>query len=361
MKRNLFVFLIMAFVVLSSGNAFADEPPNFGVSTEGIKLGELRDDTWRSGMHGLIVDGSNVYAVRGGRLISEYEVVVDKSSDGGLTWLQSTGIARHSNIDDSSQPGIALNRVTKELHFVWATYEPLLSPTRNLYYGNGTITTRVNGSINRSDCSNIAVDGNGVIHIVFSADDEKLYYTSSSDNGVTFSAPAVIASGGWISFASDSAGNLYLAYKGNDSYYYFMKKPSSGNWSSPYLACTSCQGHDPSIAVYDSNRIYFAVADTIVATSNGGQTWTTYTAPGQSPPHWVRSLAVSSDGILNLAWGDFDNVYFVRTIKSHDPSLWGQTVLALTEAKLPNVAVDSAGKAYIMATRNGSAIFIKEK
>jgi hypothetical protein len=42
--------------------------------------------------------------------------------------------------------------------------------------------------------------------------------------------------------------------------------------------------------------------------------------------------------------------------------LWGQTVLALAEAHLPNVAVDSAGKAYIMATRiNGYvAIFTKE-
>lgn len=349
MRRDLFVFLIIASLVLSLGNAFAGEPPSFGSE---IKLGELRENIWQSGMHGLIVDGSNVYAVH---VSSKNEVVLDKSNDRGLTWSHST-IVKGSDINESA---IAINPVTKELHYAWNTKNPS-NTIRNLYYGNGTTTTRVNGSINRSDsgCSNIAVDGKGVIHIVFAADDEKLYYTKSSDKGVTFSSPAPIASGDWISFKADRAGNLYLAYKGSDNYYYFMKKPAGGSWSSSYVACTSCRGNDPSMAVYDSNRIYFAAGSTIAATSDGGKTWTTYTVPGRD--YGENSLAVSSNGILNYAWEESGNIYFARTTKSLDPSSWGQPVVALAGGQA-YVAVDSAGKAYIMASRNGVAIFTKEK
>lgn len=354
MKVNLIVFPVIALLVLSFGNAFADEPPGFG---EGIKLGEVWRDTWQSGMHGLIVDGSNVYAVRVGGLDSEKEVMLDKSNDGGMTWLHST-IARGPDILVAA---MAINPVTKELHYAWNTYEP--NRTRNLYYGNGTITKRVNGSLklNSSKCSNIAVDGNGVIHIIFAADNGKLYHTSSTDNGVTFSAPAAIASGNWIALALDSAGSLYLVYKGNDGNYYFMKKTAGGTWitPSPDPACANCPGNDPSIAVYDSERIYFAVRGKVAASSDGGKTWTPYTIPGQG--HGESSLAISSNGILNYAWYVVDgNVHFARTTKSHDPSSWGQPVIALAGAS-PNVAVDSAGKAYIVAAKSKDAIFKREK
>jgi len=374
MKRYLLVILVMVLLVLSFGNAFAGgPPPSFGITTEGIKLGDLKCDTWRNGMHGLIVDGPNVYAARTGGLFSENEVVMDKSNDGGITWLNSTGIARGSEIE-ACGGGIAINPVTKALHYVWAYGYPTYD---GIYYGNGSITTRVNGLVTNYESNeiSIAVDGNGVIHIVFFAGggayQSNLYYTSSFDNGLTFSDPTAIASSsngndlGDYSFAADSAGNLYLVYLEHDSYYnyYFMKKPTGSSWSSSPVACPGCEGHPRSMAIYDSNRIYFAMKNKIAATSNGGQTWTLYTAPGNNPGDNC-SLAISSDGILNYAWYSEDsNVYFARTKKSHDPSSWGQTVVALTGADLPNVAVDSAGKAYIMATRsNGNvAIFTKEK
>lgn len=361
MKRILFVFLVMASLVLSLGNAFAEELPNFGISTEGIKLG-FSQDTWQSGMHGLITDGSDVYAVRVEEFTSGRKVVMDKSNDGGLTWLHST-IASGSDVRIAA---IAINPVTKELHYAWNTYESDMS--RNLYYGNGTTTTRVNGSMGLiSGCFNIAVDGVkvngvvGVIHIVFAASDGQIYYTSSSDNGVRFSKPLAVAAGNWISFTTDRAGNLYIAYRGSDRNHYFIKKSAGGHWSDSYLACISCSGADPSMAVYDSERIYFAVKSKIAATSDGGKTWTSYTVPGQD--HGESSLAVSPSGILNYAWSGSDgNVYFARTTKSHDPSSWGQPVIVLV-GEQPNVAVDSTGKAYIMARKSeyNFIYFTKEK
>jgi hypothetical protein len=356
MKRILLVFLVMALLVLSFGNAFAGGPaPEFGITTDGIKLGNVKVDTWRNGYHGLIVDGSNIYAVRVGGLFSEAEVVMDKSNDGGLTWLNSTGIARDSGIQGYGS-GIAINPVTKSLHYVWAYGGPTYN---GVYYGNGTITARVNGSVTNyeADSPSIAVDGNGVIHILFT-DFVSIYYTSSSDSGLTFSEPAAIATGLWYSFNADSAGNLYLVY---DNGHYFMKKPAGGAWSISYSACPSCSRSDPSMAVYDTNRIYFATPDGLIAaTSDGGQTWTIYDAPNVATGG-LGSLAVSSDGLLNYTWEQAGSVYFARTTKSNDLSSWGQTVLALAGGTLPNIAVDSAGKAHIMATKGNVAVFTREK
>lgn len=80
---------------------------------------------------------------------------------------------------------------------------------------------------------------------------------------------------------------------------------------------------------------------------------------------WGGSLAVSSDGLLNYAFMATDGVYFARTTKSFDPTSWGPAVLVFRGAIEPNVAVDSAGKAYIAATKNYSdnsvIVFTKEK
>lgn len=372
MKRNLLVILVMASLVLSFSNAFAAGPaPQFGITTSNVKLGDLKCDTWSSGMHQLIVDSSvtstNVYAVRLGGLFSESEVIMDKSNDGGLTWLNSTGIARNSGIAECAAPVIAINPVTKDLHYAWSTYEPLLNPQNNIYYGNGTIATRVNGSFETSGgTKNIAVDQNGVIHIVFvDVTTKQLYYTSSTDNGSTFSGPDAIpqAIGDWISFTADSAGNLYLSY---DSGRYFMIKLAGGQWSSSYPVCPSCVGADPSMAVYDSSRIYIARKGTIFATSNSGQTWTEYSSPGVGNSY--GSLAVDSNGILNYSWqgANSSDIYFARTDRSNDPLRWGTAVLALSPGvpksyNVSNIAVDSAGKAYITAAGvNGVTVFTKE-
>jgi hypothetical protein len=265
-----------------------------------------------------------------------------------------------------------MNPITKSLHYAWSTDEPLLSPRGNVYYGNGTITTRVNGSVESrvgSQSKPVAVDGSGTIHIVFVGPYFQLYYTSSSDSGLTFTEPSAIpgAVGDWFAFTADSSGNLYLAY---DIAHYFMKKPAGGSWSSPYLVNSGPWGADPSMAVYDSNRIYIAVGGMIAATSDGGQTWTIYTTPGSGS--YESSIAVDSNGILNFAWQGVspdNNVYFSRTDRSHDPSRWGQAVIALPGAALPNIAVNSAGKAYIMARiayvedsiYRDIAVFTKEK
>ena len=366
MKKTMILMLVIALLVLSFGNAFAGPAPQFGITTSAIKLGDLACNTWRPGLKGgLIVDSSNVYAIRIGGLFAEKEVVMDKSNDGGQTWLGSTGIARSSEIK-SCGGTIAIDPVTKALHYAWNTSEPLSTPGYNVYYGNGIITTRVNGLVEGgySDFSSIAVDGSGGIHIVFSGPNRTIYYTSSSDNGVTFSEPAtipIIGSSDSFSFTADSAGNLFLAYEANTGSWkhYFMKKPAGGSWSSSYDVGTN-DGW-PSLAVFDLDRIYIAGNGTIAATSNGGQSWTLHTAPGGS---FDSSLAVDSNGILNYAWEGSDganwNTYFARTDKSHDPSRWGQAVLALPEGSLPNIAVDSAGKAYIMSEGAGVAVFTKE-
>jgi hypothetical protein len=357
MKRKLFVLLVIATLVLSFGTAFAGggSAPNFGITTDRIKLGE-DSDTWNSGMHGLIVNGTNVYAIREGGLFAETEIVMDKSGDNGLTWLNSTGIAVGSDISNYGS-AIAIDPVTKSLHYTWSTN------SGNVYYSNGTITTQVNGSVGISGSKGkpIAIDGNGDIYIVFPGPSSQLYLTSSSDNGQTFSTPAAITAGDWFSFAADSAGNLFLTYLHNDGGWKlkFTKKLVSGSWSTPAVICSTCSD-DPSMVVYDSNRIYVGCGSTIVATSNGGTDWTQYTAPGGSNS---VSLAVDSNGLLNYAWDGTYGVNFARTTKSHDPSSWGQVALAIEGGDLPNVAVDADGKAYIMATDAGinTAFFTREE
>ncbi|MBI4690326.1 MAG: hypothetical protein HY754_08690 [Nitrospirae bacterium] len=145
-----------------------------------------------------------------------------------------------------------------------------------------------------------------------------------------------------------------------------MQKRGGGLWSEPSTNCLSCNG-EPSIAVFDPNNIYIGAGDIIVAGSYDGQTqtwtWTQHTAPGGDSS---SSLAVSSNGILNYAWAGNGGIYFSRTTKSHDLSRWIPTpVLALPGGVYPNLAVDSAGKAYIMATHEGgasrTAVFTKEK
>jgi len=359
MKRTLLVFLVVALFVLSFGNAFAAGPaPQFGITTGEVKLGD--GDTWKSDYHGMIVDGTYVYSVRvyPERVGGGQEVVMDKSNDGGLTWQGSTGITRGSDIDFNGA-SIAINPVTKALHYIWITYDPFSVPHYNYYYGNGTVTTRVNGSSDvSSDSGCIAVDGNGVIHIVFLGSDNAVYYTSSSDTGVTFSGPVPVptdpVSYNMLSFTADSAGSLYLLYGSGGK---FMKKTAGGSWSASYAACQV--QNDTSMVVYDSTHLYFAGNGTIGISTNGGQTWTCHATPFNVTGA-NDSLAVSG-GLLNYAWGETDGVHFVRTTKSNDPTSWGTPALAIPGGNLPNIAVDPAGKAYITAQKEGMTVFTKEK
>lgn len=368
MKRNLLVLLVLASIVMSFGSAFAGAPPSFGSV---VKLGDLQADTWSSGMHGLIVNSSNVFAVRIGGLFSEKEVVMDKSNDGGSTWLKSTGIASGTDIKAYGTT-IAINPANGVPHYAWATFESS-PPYYNIYFSNGTSTTKVNGSVLATESQNIAVDKTGVIHIVFVGPDNQLFYTSSSNNGATFSDPTAItgAIGDWISFTADPDGNLFLVYM------YYHNTPPTPHWDQKFMksvgqswlsfdACNEACSGDPSMAVYNSQKIYIATRDKIVATFDGGQTWI---LPADITPAigcYISSLAVSSNGMLNVAWESANNVYFARTTK--DPAqqiTWSQPALAIPGGELPHVAVDSNGKAYIMATKdtaNGNiAVFVKEQ
>ncbi len=360
---------VMFFCGVSSANATSI---NFGATAEKTKIGDAVWSNYGGGYHDIVVDGSDVYVPYLDNVgPSEYLLRLGTSHDDGVTWGKSTVIARLSAYSDTYLISVGTYQSNKVIHMAWDAWDPTLGK-QVFYYANSlngwTPVTADGGFPVIGYAKSMAVDSSGIVHLAFAGGNGFLYYTKSSDNGLTFDYPTTITNvnGGEPSIGVDSQGNVYAAWINGCTGGIYFSKLAGTQWSQPLQVTSKAACNGVSLVVKDSNNIYIGWAYQegvyVIGTSDGGTTWPslphTVTTPGGGD---AASLVLASNGALNIAWGTPTGVYFSRS--TNNGSTWTNPIYVMKTEGFPNMAVDAAGKVNIVDSNStlGAFYFTKEK
>jgi hypothetical protein len=232
---------------------------------------------------------------------------------------------------------------------------------------------KVSADLNASPwAKSIAADGNGGVHIAFSAWDsvtrnDEVYYSRSDDHGVTFPEIAtLVASPAYeTSIGVDGNGTPYLSYIWYPNTY-FSRRLADGTWTVPVPVNGPDGGYYSSIAVFDSSHIYvgYRVNRRVVvaATSDGGTTWTEYPVPADG--RWAQDpcITVDSQNRVHAAWYCGGDICYSRS--KNNLTQWIDPAVAAPWGDYPNIATDDNDAINIMymgGFDGDAAYFTKEQ
>lgn len=248
---------------------------------------------------------------------------------------------------------------------------------------------RINGApVNASNSSGFTtfqagmkVDSRGTIHLAFEDDTavaafnegNEVFYSRSTDGGVTYSNPVKISTNSRVSFSSalalDSAGNIAITYSSLSadsigSSIFFSRSTDGGNsFSPPKLLTPPMQISDlPSIAIDRNNNILVTYADFAVGgpllfavrSTDGGAN---FSAPLQITPsgngvNGFGYVAFDSRGAAYVVYNDVrSDVATVKLITAADginftaPRVVSDVGTA--PAFFPHLAVDNSDNIYV--------------
>jgi len=157
----------------------------------------------------------------------------------------------------------------------------------------------------------LVVTGGGTVHAVWE-EEESIYHTSGSSG--SWPAPAQAVLGDSPSLTLDSSNVVHMAFVSEigGSFDVFYARWDGGGWTLPVnVSATSGVSSAPVIAFAPGDSLHIVWADNTGGTmalyhgqSSDGSSWSTFPIPngtGSTP-----ALAVSSNGILHLAWQSAD-------------------------------------------------------
>jgi hypothetical protein len=335
--KLLAVVALVGIMVLGSAVAALAGPVTFGASGVMEKVGD-GDSVWSEGMRNLAfqttaVDGPALYAVWSERVGGESVIKFAKGLDNGREWREERIIA-------NSPAGIADNTI---------------------------------------DVSADGPNGKGTIHVVYGVNGIAVYYISSVDGGLTWSAPVnVVASmpeygtNYAFSIAADGAGNVYIATNpGGYGLPTLVAASADGlNWGLYQIPGTEAS-MEPVIDTSPSGNVYVVSCRSsfeplFSKSTNGGQSWSTVALPQHSNNSTI-GIAVKDD--LNIyismgSWNDLVVAYthnggaqaadwtFVTVVDQTSGNI--STSLALSPSGDPNVSwVGSDGWVRLSRGKNG--------
>ena len=157
----------------------------------------------------------------------------------------------------------------------------------------------------------MAVDGNGVVHVVWEEGD-RIYHSYGS--GQNWSTPSRVATGERPAIAIDGQNRPHVVFAneigGNFEIYYSRWDGSA--WSLPRnVSSTSGVSSNPDIAIASDGTIHVVWADntpgySIIyhAKSTGGALWSNFPIP--SANGGVPAIAIGSDDIVHVSWQNLD-------------------------------------------------------
>jgi hypothetical protein len=122
----------------------------------------------------------------------------------------------------------------------------------------------------------------------------QLFFTSSTNYGVSFSTPIQITSGtdGAVTPVISAWGNdVYVAYGDNKNQLgYVMASTDAGvHWTTPFLFGNVAPGHEPQLASWGQN-VYAISNSNLTVSSNNGATWTDKTPKsGLGSEPWIAA------------------------------------------------------------------------
>jgi hypothetical protein len=254
---------------------------------------------------------------------------------------------------------------------------------------------RVNDDITEviRETPEIAVDGTGNIYTVWTDyrnGDPDIYFASSSDRGKTFSPSIRINDDGagntqiHPDIAVDGSGNIYITWQDgrNDLYdVYFTNSSDGGITFSPNRVVDSAPFGEsqeyPSVAVDDIGTIFIGWAD-----DEGTGDWNIYcsnsTDGGQSFSSGVKvnddittadqktaRMTASGNGEVFIVWEDERNeiwrdVYFAKSVdggNSFLPNVRVDDTLLGISVRDPEIAIDNSQNIYVTWTDNRNSDF----
>jgi Neuraminidase (sialidase) len=257
-----------------------------------------------------------------GFVIDDFDIYFSRSTDGGLTWSQA------------------------------------INPTNKLNSGGCDIAVDSIGNIN-------------VVWNVHSGDDRGIYFSHSTDEGLTWSQAVNIPNKfGYIrsaKMAMDSVGNIYVVWSEEsrsirDLYDIFFSRSmdNGATWSQPVNIPNNLKSSNTEIAVDNSGNINVVWADIttiggrdifISRSSDNGLTWSQPVNISKKLKGLNPKIAVDSARNIYVVWeeeGDeaigSDKLFFSRS--TDDGNIWSQAVNITSSSAHPDdpdIAVDSSG------------------
>jgi hypothetical protein len=246
---------------------------------------------------------------------SNFGISVRKSTDGGVSWGTAVQVAASpvpNGVED--KPAIAVgpdhaNTALDRIYVGWddESAEGLLQVSSS-GDGGATWTAPVSVDGKRFEIyAQPAVAADGTFYIAWdnvgTANQSSITFSRSTDDSSTFSSPVV---------AATSTVNLF-----NPSRYFIPAQPSRGIAADPAVAVEQSGPNAGRIYLsytsapvsHDATNIY------LIASDNGGSTWTTLAASPvkvnddtTSNSHFFGALGIDpTNGTVNLAWYDARN------------------------------------------------------
>ena len=202
------------------GGASFSAPLNLSRSQAGDGKGQIDRHRWHNGSLDLAAAGNTVYAAW-----TEYEGALwfSRSTDGGARFSAPLRVAGGED-RPARAPSLALG-ADGSVYLAWTVGRDRLADIRVARSADGGASFApariVAPSPEYSDAPKLAVDANGVVHLVYAEssrgpfDPARILYTRSTDAGTSFAVPREISplGAGFPSLSVDAQGHLYVLWE----------------------------------------------------------------------------------------------------------------------------------------------------
>jgi hypothetical protein len=384
--RNLpSVILVSLFLSMQLLILVVDADIPFGIN---VKVDDEVSPSTTFQLHpDIAVDNTGiVYVVWRDRRNNNYDIYFANSTDGGNTFSPNRQINDDAGSVWQLQACIAVDSAGK-IYVVWkdernGDYDIYFANSTD-----GGNTFSANKKINDDtgtagqDSPSITVDNAGNIYIAW-ADGRNgnmdIYFTNSTDGGNTFSAnkkvndDAGTATQGTPSIAVDNADIIYVAWteNRNGNYdIYFTNSTDGGITFSANKKVNDDAGttgqYSPSIAAYNTGNVYVAWLDNrdgnediyFANSTNAGNTFSANKKINDDPgsaDQYHPSLSADNAGNVHVVWTDERNgnldIYYANSTDGGNTFSTNKKVnddAGTADQRFPSVATDDEGNAYI--------------
>lgn len=341
----------------------------------------------------MVFSGTTVYAGFAG---ADGSVRVAVSNNGGTTWASSQVLQSPSPAVSPDAASVRLAISSDPLYpgkkIVHAAWHASDLTRIIIYYAYLTNRPKQSGwstpvkldlgalsDINYGAGTSLAVTSSGAIHIL-----HNVRYVSAVSFDAPFSSPVSLPepAGAATLMVMDASNNLYVTYvDGNRQLKMTKKTAASTEWSPPVTVHEATVGdlsgnHD--LVVLDPATYYIGIyvgnagkgEAALLMTTDGGATWTkrsVYTDEVDGDNCF--NVAVSPGRVISLASEIYDaqGKSVVKVWRSNDDGATWSKPATVKGEKLPNMALDSAGKLNMLVMdetsdiKKSKLLWIKEK